>query len=96
MEGGEMPAGGTPGGYANTAGSTLEKVVEQTLVQKGFAVVSWARYRESPEAYGTELLVRNAPYQTIYGHSGKTEFVLHSSRWAIDARIECKWQQSDG
>jgi len=91
-----MPTDGTPGGYANTAGITLEKIVEQTLVQKGFTVVSWTAYKKNPKAFGTEVLVRNVPYQTIYGHPGKTEFVLHSARYAIDARIECKWQQSAG
>jgi hypothetical protein len=86
----------TPGGYANQAGTTLEQVVEHTLGGKGFRLVSWAQYRRDPSAYGPEVLVRHVPYRTIYGHQGKTEFVLHSVRYGLDVRIECKWQQSAG
>lgn len=86
----------TPGGYANTAGSTLEHVVMDTLSGKGFRVVPWRDYRKLPAAFGSEVLVRDVPYDSIYGHAGKTEFVLHSGSRGLSIRIECKWQQSPG
>lgn len=91
-----MSGGSTPGGYANAAGGTLESMVTTVLQGKGFAVVPWRQYLKSPGQYGDELLLRNVPYQTIYGHPGKTEFVLRSARFHLNIRIECKWQQSAG
>ena len=91
-----MSGGSTPGVYANAAGGTLESVVITVLQGKGFSAVPWTQYSQVPERFGDELLLRNVPYQTIYGHPGKTEFVLRSARFHLDIRIECKWQQSAG
>lgn len=45
---------------------------------------------------GNELLLTDVPYDTIYQHSGKTEFLLKSERYNLEIRIECKWQQVAG
>jgi hypothetical protein len=84
------------GTLANNTGTTLEQIVISTLVPKGFTLVPYKQYAKNPGAFGTELLVRNAPYQTIYGHPGKTEFLLLSQKYGLQMRIECKWQQSPG
>ncbi|RIV18187.1 4-diphosphocytidyl-2C-methyl-D-erythritol kinase [Alicyclobacillaceae bacterium I2511] len=86
----------TQGGYANSSGSTLERTVIHTLEDKGFVGVPYGTYRKAPEQYGTEILLRNVPYTTIYGHQGKTEFLLQSEEYGLQIRIECKWQQSSG
>ena len=86
----------TSGGYANAAGHTLENVVRDVLQGKGFVVVSWAHFIKQPDPWGPEVLLTNVPYTTIYGHEGRTEFVLRSAHYALDVRIECKWQQSAG
>lgn len=96
---------GTQGGYANSAGRTLENTIIGTLQSKGFVCVPYREYTnyvrrhgqvEANQRYGTELLLRNVPYTTIYGHQGKTEFLLLSARYDLRIRIECKWQQSAG
>jgi len=51
---------------------------------------------KTPERYGDELLLTNVPYNTIYKHSGKTEFLLKSAKYNLEIRIECKLQQVSG
>ena len=83
------------GGIANQQGKTLEQVVISTFQQKGFQPIPFAKWKDHPDYYGDELLLTNVPYETIYGHQGKTEFKLSSKRYG-EYRIECKWQQSSG
>lgn len=84
------------GTLANITGNTLEQIVVQTLLPKGFKLMSYREYANSPLLQETEVVIRNAPYQTIYGHPGKTEFLVVSERFGLKMRIECKWQQSPG
>ena len=84
------------GGYANSSGSILEQTIVSTVEQKGFEVVPYSEYHKRPLDFGSELLLRNVPYTTIYGHSGKTEFLLLSKDLNLEIRIECKWQQTSG
>ena len=84
------------GGLANSSGSTLEMTVIGTLQSKGFVTVPYNLWFKQPELYGKELLLRHAPYRTIYGHPGKTEFLIRSQRYQLEVRVECKWQQSAG
>lgn len=84
------------GRRANRSGNTLEKTITATLQTKGFQAVPYREYNKHPERFGTELLLCNVPYKTIYGHSGNTEFLLRSENYALEIRIECKWQQAAG
>lgn len=84
------------GGLANSSGKTLETAVIGTLESKGFYTVHHRSWQRNPALYGTEVLVRDVPYTTIYGHPGKTEFLIRSARFGLEVRIECKWQQSPG
>jgi hypothetical protein len=86
----------TQGGQAITNGRSLEAVVTQTLEGKGLTVVPYRDYCKQPAIYGRELLLKNVPYESIYGHAAKGEFVLHSDRYSLNIRIECKWQQRGG
>jgi hypothetical protein len=89
----EEPRQGT---LANSSGNTLEQTVMGTLASKSFQAASYRDYLIKPELYGSELLLRNVPYKTIYGHPGNTEFLIRSERYRLEIRIECKWQQSSG
>jgi hypothetical protein len=53
-------------------------------------------WEKNPERYGSELLLKNVPFETIYGHKGNTEFLLISKKYNLRIRIECKWQQTAG
>ncbi len=84
------------GGLANRSGSVLEGVVTSTLIPHGFIVAQYRDLKKDPSGYGSELLIKNAPLTTLYGTSGKTEFLLRSEKHQLEIRIECKWQQSGG
>jgi hypothetical protein len=84
------------GGLANSSGRTLETTVIGTLESKGFRTLQYREWMRNPAIYGTELLLRNVPYTTLYGHPGKTEFLIRSQRYNLNVRVECKWQQSSG
>jgi len=93
---GQAMTEGKQGSRANRSGKTLEKSIVSILQTKGFAVVPYRSYTKNPSRHGTELLLCNAPYQTIYGHLGTTEFLLESQKLNLRIRIECKWQQTSG
>lgn len=84
------------GCLANKSGSVLEGIVKGALVPHGFVVVQNRDLEKLPENGRDELLIQNAPYTTLYGSKGKTEFLLRSKKYGLEVRIECKWQQSAG
>ena len=90
-----MP-GRTQGGAATSSGKAFEQAVISTMATKGFQVAMYREWQKSPSLYGGELLLKNVPYNTIYGHQGNTEFLLKSASRNIEIRIECKWQQAAG
>lgn len=84
------------GGLANKSGSVLEGIVKGALVPHGFNAIQNRDLAKLPEDKQDELLIQNAPYATLYGSKGKTEFLLRSKKYNLEVRIECKWQQSAG
>ena len=78
------------------SGNVLEKTVVSVFQSKRFIVVSYRDWQNNPLQHGEEVLLTNAPYTTIYGHRGQTEFLLKSKRYSKEIRIECKWQQVSG
>lgn len=84
------------GKSANTTGNQLEIAVLTVLSNKGFEIEMYRVWEKNPEKYGSELLLKNVPFETIYGHKGNTEFLLISKKYNLRIRIECKWQQSAG
>ncbi len=84
------------GKSANITGNQLEVAVQTVLLNKGFEIEMYRKWAKNPENYGKELLLKNVPFKTIYGHKGNTEFLLISEKYNLRIRIECKWQQSAG
>ena len=84
------------GRSANITGNQLEIAVQTVLLNKGFEIEMYRIWYKKPENYGKELLLKNVPFETIYGHRGNTEFLLISEKYNLKIRIECKWQQSAG
>ena len=84
------------GSYAINSGLILEGVVENTLMTKGFRVVTYKEWIKNKQAYGDELLIKKIPYEGLYKHASNTEFLVISKIHHIETRIECKWQQSSG
>lgn len=86
----------TQGGIANKQGKVLEGTVISIFEQHGFVKAPYTEWSKNKEKFGEEILVCGAPYTSIYGHKGKTEFLAISKRLSRTVRIECKWQQSAG
>lgn len=78
------------------SGNLLEKTVKTVCLEKGFTIIRYSEWVKNPGNFGKELLLTNVPYESIYGHTGKTEFLLESDRYGLEMRIECKWQQVAG
>jgi hypothetical protein len=84
------------GTTSNVTGSQLEVAVKTVLTGKGFKLVKYKEWEKSKDRFGDELVIENAPFTTIYGHKGKTEFLLVSVKYDLRIRIEWKWQQVAG
>ena len=79
-----------------SSGNLLEQTIKTVCREKGVIIVKHCDWRKHPERYGSELLLTDVPYNTIYRHPGKTEFLLISARYNLEIRIECKCQQVSG
>lgn len=84
------------GATSNVTGNQLESAVKNVLTGKGFAFVNYKVWEKKKDGFGEELILENAPFTTVYGHKGKTEFLLLSKKYDLKIRIECKWQQVAG
>lgn len=85
------------GGYhAASSGKVLESIVESSLIAKGLQVINYKQWIKDKESWGQEVLIKHVPYDSIYKHSSKTEFLVMSKEFNVCTRIECKWQQASG
>lgn len=84
------------GRQATRTGRTLEKAVMAALENKDLEIVNYRIWEKKKEKFGSELLLRNVPFFTLYDHPGNTEFLLKSAKYQLNIRIECKWQQGPG
>jgi hypothetical protein len=84
------------GARANKSGKILEDTIIPIMENYGFKVVSFSDWEKNMDKFGKELLLKNAPFTSIYDHKGRTEFLLKSEKYNLEIRIECKWQSSPG
>ncbi len=77
-------------------GGSLESLVQEAMERNGFVPVRHADWAADPGRYDGDLLLLDAPYTTIYGTRGRTEFLAVSPRLPGPTRIEAKWQQVSG
>lgn len=82
-------------GRDTRTGASLEGAVEGSLHKWGFELIDYKEWKKSPEDH-PEALIRRVPYVTIYGHKGRTEYLLSSKKYSLKIRIECKWQGRSG
>ena len=82
------------GAQANLNGKIFERVLEPTFIEHGFEIM---KERDWLNAGAPEknIVIKQMSYTTIYGHKGKTEFVVIPVP-GRRIRIECKWQESAG
>ena len=83
-------------GRTSLGGQTLEDVIRSiTLV--GFVEVTPKERENARHDMFTEqsrLLVKNAPYTTMFGTPGRREYFIESAEWS--GELECKFQNGGG
>lgn len=76
------------------------KIFEDTLIpifkNHGYEIYQNNELKKINTDNINKYIVLNAPYETIYNHKGKTEFLLINKKLDKKIRIECKWQQTAG
>ena len=83
----------TQGAIANKNGKVFEKMMLPIFENAGFEIFTSSQINKRTiqcERY----VITNAPYKTIYGENGKTEFVIVDGDRRI--RVEAKYQASAG
>jgi len=83
------------GKRAFESGKELENSVETLLEKSGFVAQLHSKWKDEGCLLG-EILLKNVPYETIYGEKGYMEFLLLSAKRSRSIRIECKYQGSSG
>lgn len=76
-------------------GHILKNQLEELFALNGYRVVPHGVYKKSGNL-PNKLVVKNFPFQSIYEHRGKTDFLLMNDKLGHRIRIDCRWQQSSG
>ena len=83
------------GSRANKAGKKLEEMVAGEFIKHSVYPMSYRDWVDGGNMNVKGTLVKNVPYINIYGHTGRTEFVLVRDGFT-NVRIECRSQQVAG
>ncbi len=74
------------------------KILEQAVCSfklKNFEIINAEQFRDRNGLFRDErLLVKNFPYETLFGTPGRREYFLKSSEW--QGHLECKYQNGSG
>jgi hypothetical protein len=81
------------GRKAATNGAKFEDIIEDAITQ-ALEIPSRKWPKEEERLTTDNVLLKNAPYESIYGTKCRSEFLLRYQ--GRDIRIECKYQQSAG
>ncbi|CAA7616939.1 PD-(D/E)XK nuclease superfamily protein [Magnetospirillum sp. UT-4] len=83
------------GQEANWSGQDFERRIRRVLIDRGFAALTFAEWRSRGEP-GGDWILANAPFTTLYGGPGRTEFLVLSDRLGLEIRIEAKYMAATG
>lgn len=86
------------GKQANLNGKVVESMLEPIFKANGFAIFDNSEVVKNPSVLENlpRYVLRNVPFETVYGSSGKTEFVIVDTESGRRIRIESKYQASAG
>jgi hypothetical protein len=88
--------GFSQGGESNHSGRFLEDVIEREFRARGVEVFEFVDKGGNSDLFTARMLLRNAPYTSIYGCQSRSEFLYHDDTLHSHIRIECRWQQVAG
>lgn len=86
----------TQGFESNHGGLWLEGIVEREFAARGFLVRDHCDDQDNSDLFNPNRLVRNVPYESIYGCKARSEFVVISDVLKRQVRIECRKQDVSG
>ena len=84
------------GGESNESGRWLESAVERTFSDLGYLVKAFTDDLNNSDLFEPQILIKNVPYQNLYGRQSRIEFVLVDERYNLRMPIECKTQETSG
>lgn len=82
------------GAQANLNGKVFENMMLPLFQANGFKVFRQAELKKVKTPNISRYVIRNAPYTTIYGEVGRTEFLIVDKNRHV--RVEAKYQASQG
>lgn len=75
-------------------GRRFEELIQKQFEKRDVSVARFVEWRKDPNKFPSTVLLTNAPYSSLFGKHGKTEFLfLHDGQ---QTRIEAKWQKKHG
>src|SRR5215203_3867103 len=84
----------TQGYEAGHSGRFLEGILRQELTARGFLFREHRNDKNNLDMFAGRLVLRHAPYRSIYGCWSRSEFLIIDEPRRI--RIECRWQEVSG
>ena len=76
-------------------GLKLEDDIKNVMLSFNFKFMPYRDYQRLLKKEGNFLL-KDIPYKTIYGQSGRSEFLIKSNLFNLNHRVECKEQKVPG
>jgi hypothetical protein len=84
----------TQGYEATHSGKFLEDTVVRELSAREFLFREWRDDCGNGDMFTQKVVVRNVPYNSLYGCRSRSEFVINFYTRKI--RVECRWQETSG
>ena len=84
----------TQGYEATHSGKFLEGLVLREFTARGFHFRGFGEDQNNLDMFAPRIVVRNAPYTSLYGCQSRSEFLIIDGSRQI--RVECRWQESSG
>lgn len=73
----------------------LKDPMERMFRENGYIVMNSRHYRELKDDLEL-MVVKNFPYEHIYGHIARTDYLLINKQTNRRIRIDCSWQKAAG
>lgn len=84
------------GGESNDSGTWLERLVERTFVDVGYSAKSATDDQDNSDLFQPQILIKNVPYQNLFGRQSRIEFELIDERYDLHMPMECRNQETSG
>lgn len=85
------------GAKANLNGKIIEQTIIPQLTLSGYKIYKYSETVNNPEIFDEKkVVITNMPFKSVYGHKGKTEYLIINTVKGKKIRVESKHQASAG